>query len=169
MRRKSRSGSSPRETDLSAFEDAVILYDVRCPRAGRKGIESGFRSARDLKTSILHFPEQRAGRTPPICPELGRWMDRSHVGEQGRRGGTHRQRKSGGRGEGGVGETVRRGTDETRSRSSARGRSRVMVDCKFARFVMARCIIHPPARVVGTTRVKGGQEGRWWMAGPGLW
>lgn len=40
---------------------------------------------RDLKTSILHFPERWAGRTPPICPELGRWMDRSHAGEQGRR------------------------------------------------------------------------------------
>lgn len=67
---------------------------------GRKGIgnlvfgPSPYRAASDLKTSILHFPEQWVGRTPPICPELGRWMDRSHVGEQGRRNGIRpRQRK----------------------------------------------------------------------------
>jgi len=77
--------------DLSSFEDAVTLYDIRYPLAGRTGIESDFWTAsvesdqRDLKTSILHFPERWVGRTPPICSELGRWMNRSHAGEQGRR------------------------------------------------------------------------------------
>lgn len=138
--------------DLAPFEDAVTLYDIRCPLAGRKGIESGFRSPpvesdpRDLKTSILHFPERWAGRTPPICPELGRWMDRSHAGEQGRR--EKRIRRRGREREADKGR-------EGKDRSSPQGRG---VDCKFARWFVHGVVSFIPVYMHRKDRVKGEKE-----------
>jgi hypothetical protein len=47
------------EMNLSSFEDAVTLCDIRCPLAGRKGIESGFWTARRspirARSQNIHF------------------------------------------------------------------------------------------------------------------
>lgn len=141
--------------DLSSFEDAVTLYDIRCPFAGRKGIESGFWTAsevRSTRSQNIHFTFSGA---------VG-WKDTANMPGTGSMDGsqsrwwtrTARERA----------DTTKR--KRTRSGQIGRGKGRIGRTQGWGSIVNSRvgsswrCILHPRVYKLQGRRVKGGQRGR---------